>query len=552
MKIGYVTSISGAKISGILFNPTNKDIARQMALATQIGAMVKMRTPESVVFGMISSLKTQNPSNLPTKADVRMVEIDLLGESMDHNDKGKFTFQRGVSIYPRLSQLILSTTSSELAQIHARPNSSTIKIGTIRQDRSLPSYLSIDDLFGKHFAILGATSSGKSCTVAVILQSVLNAFPNGHVVLLDPHDEYACAFGDLANVITPERLQLTYWLLNFDEIVEVLCSPDTVNRKIEAAILKDAITAAKKEFPGNKELAETLTVDTPVPYRLNRIIKFIHAAEGQLNRPEKAQHYMRLVSRIEHLQRDQRFSFMFTGPTPRDNMAELMSDILRIPGNQRPITIFSLAGLPSDIVDVVVSVLCRMIFDFALWSSNSDRIPALLVCEEAQRYVPRNGADGVNLANKSIGRIAKEGRKYGISLGLVTQRPTEISDDILSQCSTLFAMRLSSKKDQNFIQAALPESATGLIDLLPALRTQEVVVVGEAVNLPTIVRIDDIVDSRCPQSYMYKISTSWQNNSHPESLVSRTVDRWRRQLLTSTDGLCVEIKQPLGVGEGSC
>ncbi len=536
MRVGYVISVSGRKIYGILVSETDlsgEEGVLRLADAAQIGALVKMPTSRSIAFGMISSIEIRNPSSSPPAAyDQRVVEIDLFGEALyDQSDDGLIRFQRGISIYPSLGTEIRETTHEELAQIYARPTDSNVLIGALYQDPELPAYLLVDDLLGKHFAVLGTTGTGKSCSTTVILRSVLNAHPNGHVLLLDPHNEYGQAFDDYAEVVRPDNLHLPFWLLNFEELVEVMCSHDPAGRKAEVNILKDAVYAAKLQFVGDQDdVTSWLTVDTPVPYRLNALSQFIEDAQGQLERPEEMAPYMRLKSKIEALRADRRYDFMFAGLSVRDSMAEVLSRLLRIPVDSRPITILQLSGVPSEIVDVVVSLLCRMVFDFAMWSMGGESVPVLLVCEEAHRYIPRDEATGFTPTRKAIARIAKEGRKYGVSLCLVTQRPSELSETILSQCNTIFSLRMSNERDQQFVRRALPDSATGMLNALPALRNQEAIVVGEGVTVPMRIRFMDLENYNRPQSDTAIFSEAWENdNERGSDYLHSVVDRWRRQ-----------------------
>ncbi len=234
---------------------------------------------------------------------------------------------------------------------------------------------------------------------------------------------------------------------------------------------------------------------------------------------------------VEHrLRRDSRFAFMFGGLAVRDNMTEILSRIFRIPVAGKPITIFDLSGVPSEIVDVLVSLLCRTIFDFALWSERGAGVPVLLACEEAHRYVPRDQTAGFGPTRRAISRIAKEGRKYGVSLCLVTQRPSELSQTILSQCNTLFALRMSNDQDQEFVSRALPESAASMLNALPALRTQEAIVVGEGVSLPMRVRFDELDEANRPLSDTADFSSAWSRAVEPGAdFVADTLERWRHQ-----------------------
>src|SRR5262249_60984790 len=213
------------------------------------------------------------------------------------------------------------------------------------------------------------------------------------------------------------------------------------------------------------------------------------------------------------------------GLTVRDNLTEILSRILRIPVSGKPITILDISSVPSEIVNVVVSLLCRLIFDFALWSDRDKSIPILLVCDEAHRYVPNDSTLGFEPTRRAIAQIAKEGRKYGVSLCLVTQRPSEISETILSQCSTVFALRLGNDKDQEFVAKALPESARGFLGSLPALRTQEAIVVGEGVTLRMRIVLDDLPPDSRPRSETLPFSSAWQADTADAQIIAPTVTR---------------------------
>lgn len=535
IKIGYIVSVAGSRVSGILISPDAAGPDHDEAALTdavQIGKLIKVFTPRSVAFGVVSSLEVRNPSSPPSGSDARILEIELFGEaiSTDVDGEGGFVFQRGVSVYPGLGQTIYATTTGDLARIYSRPDASNIRIGSLYQDDTLPAYAVTDDLLGKHFAVLGTTGTGKSCTVALLLRSILTAHPQGHVVLLDPHGEYGSAFGDMAEMVSPDSLQLPYWLLNSEEALEVMCSKEGPQREGETAIVKEAIMLAKRAYAGEGEAVQHITVDTPVPYRLGGLLQTIDDMMGQLDNPESSLPYLRVKARIEGLRNDPRFSFMFSGISVRDSMGEVLSRILRLPVAGKPVTIIDLSGVPSEIVDVVVSLLCRLVFDFALWSERANATPVLFVCEEAHRYIPRDVNKGFEPTRKAISLIAKEGRKYGVSLCLVTQRPSELSETILSQCNTLFSLRMANDQDQEFVQRALPESAAGLLNALPALRTQEAIVVGEGVNLPMRIRFDSLTDEQRPRSATAPFSAAWDQGRDNSGLVDETIDRWRRQV----------------------
>jgi hypothetical protein len=353
---------------------------------------------------------------------MKIVEVELVGETGINGEGG---FRRGVSVFPALGDSIYRTVHEDLELVYARPAVSTVRIGTIHQDQELPAYIATDDLLGKHLAVLGTTGSGKSCAVALILHAILDEHPNGHVVLLDPHNEYSRAFGERAEVLSPGNLKLPYWLFNFEEIVEVILGKEAKARAAETAILNEVIPEAKRIYLGESEDGKFVTVDTPIPYQLSDLVQLIDEAMGKLDNPENSAPYMRLKSRFNALRRDSRFAFMFGGLAVRDNMTEILSRIFRIPVAGKPITIMDLSGIPSEILNVVVSVLCRMTFDFALWSERA--VPIMLVCEEAHRYAPQDSSLGFEdrQGRTQIRRLALHGDPAPLGAGLGHSVPVQ-------------------------------------------------------------------------------------------------------------------------------
>ncbi|MGE0748056.1 MAG: ATP-binding protein [Rhodospirillales bacterium] len=512
--IGHVTGVSGARMTGVADGDP--------ATSIQLGAMVKVPGPDSTVFGLVSGLTLAGEISEGARGSI---EVELLGEVVD--DSGKF--RRGVTRYPTLGREIQAADHDDLTLIYTRPDVPTVRVGTLFQDRDLPVYARTDELLGKHFAVLGTSGTGKSCAVTLILQAVLDRNPNGHVIMLDPHNEYAPAFNGAAEVLSPDNLQLPYWMLNFEESRALFVGRDR-GSDAESAIIGTAILAAKRKFVGTPEAGKQITVDTPVPYSMSELLHNIDAAMGQLDKPEDSAPYLRLKSRIESLRADGRYKFLFSGLVVRDNLAQIVSRIIRVPVAGKPLTIIDLSGIPSEVVDVVVSVLCRMIFDIAVWSETPGAVPMLLVCEEAHRYVPARDDLGFEPTKRAIARIAKEGRKYGVSLALISQRPAELSPDILSQCSTLFALRMGNERDQEFVRRTLPESAMSLVSALAALGTQEAVAVGEGVPVPMRMRFDDLPPKRRPVGGASTFSAAWANDCATEDAIARTVERWRRQI----------------------
>ncbi len=525
--LGRVVMVSGSTVTGLLYRPEDP---RASTAGVRVGGLAKMRTSESNVFGVVTGLRVTDPALLPERAE-GMVDIELLCEVMDGpaGSPTDTTFKRGVTVYPQLGANIVNATREELGRIYARPKTSNVRIGTIHQDRTLPAFILVDELLGKHFAVLGTTGSGKSCSVALVLHAILGSHPNGRIVILDPHNEYASAFEGMAEIVNTGNLELPFWLLNFEEFAEVIVGSDRADREADIAILKDAVLECKLKYATDRGESLDITIDAPVTYRFGDLIRTIDREMGKLDKPDTTAPYLRLKARLDSLRTDKRFSFMFSGFKIADTMADVLARILRIPVAGKPVTIIDLSGVPSSIVDALVSVLCRMIFDFALWSPRPRELPLLLVCEEAHRYVPNDKSAGFGPTRRSISRIAREGRKYGVSLCLVSQRPSELDPAILSQCNTLIALRMSNERDHEFVRHALPESAHGLLGALPSLKVQEAIVVGEGVTIPLRVTLDDLDEARRPRGSSASFSEAWQTDVEDDDIVRQTMERWRHQ-----------------------
>jgi DNA helicase HerA-like ATPase len=482
-----------------------------------------------MAFGFIDSLELLHAADGDPSTAMAIAQIDLLGELISSRPGKPPSFARGISVFPVLGAPLFVATPDDLSLIYARPDTWTMVIGSLYQDIEKPAYLLSQEFLSKHSAIVGTTGSGKSCALTLVLRTLLINHPNGHVVMVDPHGEYATAFPGMAECLTTANLQLPYWLLSFEELVEVLCSRDASDRSRETVILKEIILAAKRDYVGANGHTAYITVDTPVPYRMPTVLQKINEAMGKLDRPDNTLPYLRLLTTIENLRRDRRYGFMFEGFAVRDNLTDIISRILRIPVSGRPLTILDISSVPSEIVNVVMSVLCRLIFDFALQTDRDEAIPILLVCDEAHRYIPRDESSGFEPTRRSISRIAKEGRKYGVSLCLVTQRPSELSESILSQCSTVFALRMTNDKDQSYVRSMLPDSASGLLNTLPTLRQREAIITGEGVAHPMRIRFAELLPEHRPKGEATNFPKAWQNDLKDKEFVSAIVERWRRQ-----------------------
>ncbi len=524
-RIGRIIAVSPAQVIALL-QPQVAAGASLPALALEIGSLVKIHTRASTVYGMVSGLRVPLPSVASFDDDLKIVEIELLGERTRGHSGEELRFRRGVSVFPALEDAVDLASPEDLSQVYAPPAVATAPIGTIHQDETVPAYLLVDDLLGKHFSIVGTTGSGKSCAVATILRAVITRMPNAHVLLLDPHNEYARAFGEQAVVLSPsDGLHLPYWLFNFEELAELVLGRGHDAEQVK--VLGDAVLASKHAHFVKSGLDKHGTVDTPVPYRMSDVLRFLDTAMGALNRPESVAAYQTVKARILALQTDTRFSFVFGASLSlRDDMSDVLSQLFRIPVKGQPVTIIDISGVPSEVLNVVISLICRLTFDFSLWSETP--IPITIVCEEAHRYAPRDKELGFEPAKRALSRIVKEGRKYGVSLCVVTQRPTDLAPGLLSECNTLFALRMSNQEDQEIVRGALPEASHGLMNFLPALRNGEAIAVGEGVSMPMRICFAPLPEDSQPRSATASFADAWAKDIEDHFTVAQTIERWRR------------------------
>ncbi len=515
--LGQITDIGGSRMQVTDLGGTGQG-------STRIGALVKVRSHGEVV-GIVDAMSFDNAS--PPR---RTLCVNLLGEIARAADRS-FFFRRGVAHSPALGATVRAATKADLAMVYARPSVASINVGTLSNDDQQPAFVMLDDLLARHFAIVGSTGCGKSCAVALILNEILANNASAHVVLLDPHNEYASAFAERAEVVSIENGHLPFWLLDFEEATNILVRGGTQQeQESQAMILKDALRMARQDYADPAESRSWITVDTPVPFLIHELRRHLRESVGLASKPEAAGPHLRLLSRLESLIEDRRYSFMFGNSFDvTDTLSELVGRLLRIPVAGKPITILDLSGVPSEIADVMVSVTCRILFDFTLWSDPRRRPPILLACEEAHRYLPSNEGTGFAACTRTISRIAREGRKYGLSLALISQRPSELSSQALSQCGTIFALRLGNELDKRFVEQALPETSHSMLGSLSSLPVQQAIVFGEGVPLPMRVTFKTIAPDRRPQSQSARFGEAWQCDSAGIEFRDQGVRRWRTQ-----------------------
>jgi uncharacterized protein len=495
-----------------------------VATAGQVGSQVKIRVAN---VWLLASIRTQKLH--PRDPSLIIAQVDFLGEGDEEKLTGKiYNFRRGVTRYPVPGSDVYAVTSADMKQVYAADGRTNVEIGTVFPTKDIRGSLYIDAMLGKHFALLGSTGTGKSTSAALILHKICDVAPEGHIVMIDPHGEYSAAFKSNGALFDVNNLALPYWMMNFSEHCEVFVTSKGDERQMDCDILARCLLQARSK----NRIAESvgkLTVDAPIPYLLSDLTNIIQNEMGKMDKASNSAPFLRLKGKIEEMKADPRYNFMFSGMLVGDTMADFISKIFRLPANGKPISIIDVSGVPSDITATVVAVLSRMVFDYAIWSRNEPQRPILLVCEEAHRYIPSDRVSGDSAVRTILERIAKEGRKYGVSLGLITQRPSDLAEGVLSQCGTIISMRLNNDRDQAYVRAAMPEGARGFLDAIPALRNRECIICGEGVSIPIRVALDTLEEAKRPASEDPIFSVLWQETGGEDMILDRVVRRWRSQ-----------------------
>ena len=490
--IGSLVSLKGAQATLSGYMGPGDQQAR-----CSIGNMLSIRQGQTRTIGLVLEVNV-NPQDwdMRTTNHVNM-QIELIGEIRD-NQYGRPIFYRGVRTYPEMGSSAYLIELSDLAAIYTSSDEDTVHVGSLTLREDIPAMVSVNKLVNRHFAIVGSTGVGKTTAVALLMNKCLQHNKKLHMLVLDPHTEYAAHFQGKAITLNSENLDLPFWMLRYEELADIIF-PGRLPTPEEADALFEAMTLARVSYANQPRTAgptggvrrmpvvdptanNNITADTPIPYRISDIQKVIDDWLGLLERRYPINTLRALRNRLDSLSHDGRYRCMFGKTMVADNMVEVISNIFRIPANGRPVTILELGGLPNEVVNALVSVIGRLAFDIAFMSGGSQEIT--LVCEEGHRYVPRDPSMGFRPTRLALGRIAKEGRKYGVSLGVISQRPAEIDPTLLSQCSTIFAMRLPNEADKAIIKESLPAYSASLSDMLSSIVDREAIAFGEAVPTP--------------------------------------------------------------------
>lgn len=477
--LGNVIRCDGARATIAAFAD---DAEGQVTRQWTVGKLISINLGAIRTVGLVYSIgKTDTVWHADRQNPIE-VSVELIGEVRDGAPGAKPAFDRGITVYPHIGAVAHRIRTRDMHAIYDLAGRRAVTLGSLSQDETVDACIAIDDTLSRHFAILGTTGVGKSTAVSLLLRKSIEARPDLRVLILDPHNEFASTLPEYSVRVDMNSLDLPFWLFRLEEFAEVVFrGRETVPEELD--LLRDLIPQAKMLYrapAGGVHLrrsADAVNVDTPVPYRMADIIRLIDERMGQLDAKVDRPVCRALRARLESAMADSRYRFMFASKMVEDNIHQTIGSLFRMPHGGRPITCFEMAGMPSEVVNSVCSVIARLAFDLALWSEGKMRL--LLLCEEAHRYMPADPRLGFAPTRHAMARIAKEGRKYGCFLGVVTQRPGELDPTILSQCSTVFAMRLANEQDQAIIRSAIGDSSASTLSFLSSMGQREAIVFGD-------------------------------------------------------------------------
>lgn len=499
------------------------------------------------------------------------VSISLVGTYRARDGQRKDTFTRAVFILPEINRSVFPIEEKSLEDFMGILSASSkanavapLRVGTYTLDGKASAYIDGDKLFQRHAALLGNTGSGKSFTVASILEQSAQ-LPHANIVVLDLHDEYSSMkfashyrIGGIGDLKTKKEgaIFLPFWLLTYDEIQSLFVDRSEESAPNQASELMRQVVELKRksiEGLGKLDLLDGFTVDTPVPYRLVDLIDAIAEKDKEMVKGSKGEKQgplfgklTRFLNRISVKMKDRRYAFMYQAPEEYETYEALHQLAEKLLGTgviqdgiNSGIKIVDFSEVPSDILPVVAGLVARIVYQIQFWSSPGEdgdaRHPIVIVCDEAHLYLPSSAASTGSLEKRALEnfeRIAKEGRKYGVGLMVVSQRPSDVSTTILSQCSNIISLRLANKTDQVVVKQLLPESLEGLMEVLPTLDVGEAVVVGDATLLPTRIKISK--PKHEPRSVTIPFWTRWAKLKAEVDLVA-AVENMRRQSRAQED-----------------
>ena len=553
--IGNIIDVQGGSLTAALIEdeegrtPTIT-IGDEDIYIGQIGSYVSIHQGDVKILALVTRMTEQeklapiepttgSPEAVRMPYAKRIIVLVPLGTI---NLEGEF--ERGVRLFPTTGAEVHAIGSADINLIFSRFQSKGYDVGNLSSNTSIKVCLDPTALFGRHFAILGQTGAGKSWTVANLVQRAVAVMPKAHIIILDLHGEYcwsndggsSCsAFSNnIVRYVDARKLEIPYWLMTYAELCDLLIDHTEREAHNQISFFRDnlrELKEAEKEPLG----LERVTVDTPVYFSLEEVLKRIDTENKRMvpgaSKEKQGPNYGvfdRFIMRLESKLNDVRYDFLLKPKvrTSSNTLTGLLRDFVGLGEPKRPITVIDLSAVPFDVRPTVAAQIGRIAFEFNYWNPQYREFPLLLVCEEAHAYIPKESHSQFAGSRKSMERIAKEGRKYGVGIAVVSQRPHEVSETVLAQCGTFLCLRITNPNDQAYVRNLVPEAERDLVDILAGLGRGEVMALGEAIPLPTRFRF--YKPNPAPNSEDIDFYTKWKEG--PDDLdVDEIVKRWRSQ-----------------------
>ena len=561
----YLGSVLQVDSRRVMIN--SKDEHLQRASISKL-VTLKKGTADDWLIGMVDRIVRQivtvdtteedgePKSNDPLPLSGNAVTVTLVGMVRWNTGEDRHEFTRSLLDMPDIGQdcFVLKGDSLKIFMgllVKKGDTEQALEIGKYTLDLDATAYLDGDKFFQRHAALLGSTGSGKSWTVATILERAAH-LPSANLIVFDLHGEYRdLSYADHLRIpgpndlgtANPGLLFLPYWLMNAEELISMFIERSEFTAHNQTLVFQDTVVSEKKKGleEGNKtEILESFTVDSPVPFDLSNVIghikylneEMVQGARG-LKKGDFNGQFSRLLARIATKLNDRRYGFLFQAPNELhtyESFHSLADQILAFSNKHKGIKVIDFSEVPSDVLPVMLGIVGRLIYYLQFWMPDEKRHPVALVCDEAHIYLPRDkGNPNQQRAVESFEKVAKEGRKYGVSVMVVSQRPSDVSTTILSQCNNVMALRLTNINDISAVKNMMPESMTNFMEMLPVLDIGEALVVGDAVLLPSRIRIN--MPDEKPLSATIDFWTEWSRKdvSPDWVLAAENMRRQRRK-----------------------
>jgi DNA helicase HerA-like ATPase len=539
--IGYLTETHGEYLIAELDSQGEDfEAERRIGMNTvkvgQVGSYLTVRQGDISALVMVDSFWRDSTQR---GHPVFKIKVSPLGEL---NKEGEFT--RGVRHFPTAGAELHLVSEWDLEKVFADEGGVGWKVGRLSAFDSVDIYLDASAFFGRHAAILGQSGSGKSWTVTSLIQAALRSMPRAHIILLDMHGEYCDkdVDGHVAKAPFQESkvrsmkardLEFPYWLLSYGEMCELIVDKYDPNASIQLSFLRSIMMRLKREANKHLDLGH-ITVDSPVYYSFDEFVQLVVDANEETSDFGKTKSplygkFDQLLVRINSLLNDTRYDFLLK-PKKRvstETMVGLMEDFVGLGEPRASITVLDMSSVPFDVAPLVTAQVGRLAYEFNFWNPLCREFPIFLICEEAHEYIPREGLAKFDEARRSMERIAKNGRKYGVGICVVSQRPADVSETVLAQCSSYICLRISNPDDQAYVRSMVPDAAKGTFSALTSLSKGEAIALGEAVPMP--VRFQVNLPDPPPNSIDMDYAGKWRHGGE-EIDVAQIVGNWHKQI----------------------